>query len=353
MDRRRRGTSATRGRRRVTSMSSWSVSRTFTVCAERPVRQRVSSAVRSLDSSLERRMGPREQRIRPDGARPAARPARPRHVSAEINLRSMIEAGELERVDPDPGAAAVELGDARNHLRSAEKLVGDDPIMAYSAVYDATRKALAAHMRAHRLQDSREGGHQRSTQRCASLRGEVSASNRVLRSRRLRIVRNDADSSGRRIGRQEVAADLETGRSWFAHYLMVLESVARHGSRDSACGSYRVLRLATRVARARGAHDGRRSRPARRPCWFLLVVLPFCIRRFGRDGESRPKASGRAVVGFAAFLTVLTAIEVALIPDFGLGTIFWIVAILIPSLEFLGFLSRRESRMSAESESTS
>ena len=86
---------------------------------------------------------------------------------------------------------------------------------------------------------------------------------------------------------------------------------------------------------------------------FLLVVLPFCVRRFGRDGEPRPKASGRAVVGFAAFLTVLTAIEVALIPDFGLGTTFWIVAILIPSLEFLGFLSRRESRMSAESEPTS
>ena len=42
--------------------------------------------------------------------------------------------------------------------------------------------------------------------------------------------------------------------------------------------------------------------------------------------------------------SVLTAIEVALIPDFGLGTTFWIVAILIPSLEFLGYLSRRESR---------
>ena len=85
---------------------------------------------------------------------------------------------------------------------------------------------------------------------------------------------------------------------------------------------------------------------------FLLVVLPLCIRYFGRAGEQRAKASGKSVVGFAAFLTVLTAIEVALVPDFGLGTIFWIVAILIPSLEFLGFLSRRELRMSAGSETT-
>lgn len=77
---------------------------------------------------------------------------------------------------------------------------------------------------------------------------------------------------------------------------------------------------------------------------FLLVVLPICVRVFGRGGEPRAKASGRTVVGFAAFLTVLTAIEVALVPDFGLGTTFWIVAILIPSFEFLGYLSRRESQ---------
>ena len=77
---------------------------------------------------------------------------------------------------------------------------------------------------------------------------------------------------------------------------------------------------------------------------FLFVVLPLCVRFFGSPGEPRAKASGRTVVGFAAFLTVLTAIEVALIPDFGLGATFWIVAILIPSLEFLGYLSRRESR---------
>jgi hypothetical protein len=83
---------------------------------------------------------------------------------------------------------------------------------------------------------------------------------------------------------------------------------------------------------------------------FLFVVLPLCVRFLGRAGEPRAKASGKTVVGFAAFLTVLTAIEVALIPDFGLGTTFWVVGILIPSLEFLGYLSRRESRALGESE---
>lgn len=77
---------------------------------------------------------------------------------------------------------------------------------------------------------------------------------------------------------------------------------------------------------------------------FLFLVLPIFVRLFGRSGGPMPKASGRAVVAFAAALTVLTAIEVALIPDFGLGALFWIIAILIPSLEFLAYFTRWEAR---------
>ncbi len=79
---------------------------------------------------------------------------------------------------------------------------------------------------------------------------------------------------------------------------------------------------------------------------FLFLVLPMVVRRFGRSGGAMPKASGRAVVTFAAVLTALTAIEVALIPDFGLGALVWIIAILIPSLECLAFVTRREARAS-------
>jgi hypothetical protein len=135
-------------------------------------------------------------------------------VSAEIDLRAMIEAGELERVDPDPATAAVELADARTHLSSAEKLVGDDPIMAYSAVYDATRKALAAHMRARGYRVRGKVGHHAKTIRYGRVALEGQGINEVLeRLDDMRIVRNDAEYSGRRIGRQEVAADLETARS--------------------------------------------------------------------------------------------------------------------------------------------
>jgi hypothetical protein len=76
---------------------------------------------------------------------------------------------------------------------------------------------------------------------------------------------------------------------------------------------------------------------------FLFVVLPVFLRVFGRRPAEMPKASGRSVVAFAAALTVLTAVETALIPDFGLGALFWIVATLIPSFEFLGYVARRDA----------
>lgn len=80
---------------------------------------------------------------------------------------------------------------------------------------------------------------------------------------------------------------------------------------------------------------------------FLVLVVAAGARAFDRTREPLPSASGRVVVAFAAVLTLLTAIESALIPDFGLGAIFWIVAILIPALEVLGYLTRREARASA------
>jgi uncharacterized Tic20 family protein len=75
---------------------------------------------------------------------------------------------------------------------------------------------------------------------------------------------------------------------------------------------------------------------------FLFLLLPIAVRLFGRRRRPMPRATTRDVVAFAAALTVLAAIEAVLIPDFGLGAIFWIVAVIIPSVEFLGYFARRE-----------
>ena len=62
---------------------------------------------------------------------------------------------------------------------------------------------------------------------------------------------------------------------------------------------------------------------------FLFAVLPATVRLFGRGRGPMPRASGREIVAFAAVLTLLTAIEVSVVPDFGLGALFWIVATLV------------------------
>jgi hypothetical protein len=86
---------------------------------------------------------------------------------------------------------------------------------------------------------------------------------------------------------------------------------------------------------------------------FLFIVLPVVVRAFARERGPTPRATTRDVVVFAAVLTVLAAVETALVPDFGLGAIFWIVAVVVPSLEVLSYLTRQEARARAESESDS
>lgn len=76
---------------------------------------------------------------------------------------------------------------------------------------------------------------------------------------------------------------------------------------------------------------------------FLLAILPLLARRFTRGERHLPHANGRAVVAFAAFLTLLAGIETVLVPDFGLGALFWIVAVIVPSLEFLAYVTRGEA----------
>jgi hypothetical protein len=77
---------------------------------------------------------------------------------------------------------------------------------------------------------------------------------------------------------------------------------------------------------------------------FLFVVLPMVVRAFARERGPMPKATTRDIVAFAAVLTLLAAIETALVPDFGLGAVFWIVAVVVPSLEVLSYLTRQEAR---------
>ena len=62
-------------------------------------------------------------------------------------IEEMISEGLIEGVKPDRVAAFAELGMAKAHLVSAEQVLEADPTLAYTALYDAARKAISAEMR--------------------------------------------------------------------------------------------------------------------------------------------------------------------------------------------------------------
>jgi hypothetical protein len=71
-----------------------------------------------------------------------------------VSVEALLGSGRLERVAPDRSAASLRITKAEQHLATAQMLLGHDNEMAYSALYDAARKAATAHMLA------REFAHQ-------------------------------------------------------------------------------------------------------------------------------------------------------------------------------------------------
>jgi hypothetical protein len=74
-------------------------------------------------------------------------------------VEALIVAKEIERVHPDRDAADRLLDEARSHLGSAALIADSDAAGAYSLVYDAARKALAAVLENEGLRATSRGGH--------------------------------------------------------------------------------------------------------------------------------------------------------------------------------------------------
>ncbi|GLW97552.1 hypothetical protein [Microtetraspora sp. NBRC 16547] len=71
----------------------------------------------------------------------------------------MLQRRELTQVVADPELAGRLISTARQHLVSAETLAGTDPYLAYAALHDAVRKALAALLQVQGLRATTTGGH--------------------------------------------------------------------------------------------------------------------------------------------------------------------------------------------------
>lgn len=71
----------------------------------------------------------------------------------------LLQERHLEQVTADDELARRILEMAVAHLATAEREAELDPAMAYSALYDAARKALTALLQVQGLRPSRAGGH--------------------------------------------------------------------------------------------------------------------------------------------------------------------------------------------------
>jgi len=75
-----------------------------------------------------------------------------------VDIQRLLSEKKLRRVAPDPETAAAELAIARRHIVSAETIMVDDATLAFTALYDAMRKAIVAHMRSRGYRVTRGTG---------------------------------------------------------------------------------------------------------------------------------------------------------------------------------------------------
>jgi len=81
----------------------------------------------------------------------------------EADVQQLLTNTKIRRVAPDPETARAELDVARRHIASAKKIMADDSTLAFTALYDAMRKAITAHMRSRGYRVTRGPGAQPST----------------------------------------------------------------------------------------------------------------------------------------------------------------------------------------------
>lgn len=74
-------------------------------------------------------------------------------------IKRLPDDGNVQMVSPSLDTATVFLDAAARHLDSARTVAEDDPNGAYSLLYDAARKSLAAVLQAQGLRATSKGGH--------------------------------------------------------------------------------------------------------------------------------------------------------------------------------------------------
>jgi hypothetical protein len=133
----------------------------------------------------------------------------------------LVVEGRIERVTPNKAQAARMLQACMKHIESADVRAAADPSGSYALVYDAVRKAVAAHMLFHGFRPtSRPGAHAATVTYAESELANLVTSDHLLHVDRMRRTRHDSEYEERPVTEQEVRTDL-------AHALAIVQSIIR------------------------------------------------------------------------------------------------------------------------------
>ena len=133
---------------------------------------------------------------------------------SEPAVDALVSEGVLVRVSRDLKAAGRELSIARTHLDGAAASAKVDPTGSFVVAYDAARKAVVAHMRAHGLRArSRFGAHYQTGRYATAVLMGRGIDEHVVAFVDMREVRNDTEYEGEIVAASDAAEALSHARA--------------------------------------------------------------------------------------------------------------------------------------------
>lgn len=136
------------------------------------------------------------------------KPRRRGQSGAGDAIEEMVSERLIEDVKPDPPAALAELGMAKAHLASVERVLEADPALAYTAVYDAARKAISAEMRHRGVRAKEPGLHVKTFAYARRMFGGLGIDDSLGALDRMRRNRHGSEYSASLITASQVRRDL-------------------------------------------------------------------------------------------------------------------------------------------------
>ncbi|HXV58464.1 MAG TPA: HEPN domain-containing protein [Gaiellaceae bacterium] len=138
----------------------------------------------------------------------------------EADVQQLLAAKKIRAVTPDPETARAEIDVARRHIASAEKIMGDDSTLAFTALYDAMRKAIAAHMRSRGYRVTRgPGAHAKTGDYAMAALDRLDIGSHLDEFDALRALRNQSEYEALHVDVEEVREALE-------HVRGIVEAIA-------------------------------------------------------------------------------------------------------------------------------